>query len=96
MPTREGLPKALIAVWGKIKLEPLDAAEVSRLAVKGKSDQGLLVSFLGDLQRSAKEGVPVYRLTGGAGFLWAATFDREGRGVLRFLTIDASKIAPLP
>ena len=51
------------------------------------------MSYLGDLQRSAKAGVPVYRLGGGAGFLWAATFKPNGRGVLRFLTIDASKIA---
>jgi hypothetical protein len=27
------------------------------------------------------------------GFVWAATFDHDGRGVLRFLTIDASQIA---
>ena len=94
MPSREGLPNAIIAVWGKIKLERLDAAEVSFLAASGKSPKGLSVSFLGDLQRSAKAGVPVYRLTGGAGFLWAATFDRYGKGVLRFLTIDASQIEP--
>jgi serine protease Do len=91
MPPREGLPNAIIAVWGKIKLEQLDAAEVS-LVASGKGHQGLLVSFLGDLQRSAKAGVPVYRLSGGAGLLWAATFDRDGRGALRFLIIDASKI----
>jgi len=92
MPQREGLPNAIIALWGKIQLEPLGASEVSTVA-SGGSVKGLLVSFLGDLQRSAKAGVPVYRLTGGAGFLWVATFNKDGRGVLRFLTIDASQIA---
>jgi uncharacterized protein YecT (DUF1311 family) len=92
MPPREGPPNAIIAVWGKIELEPLDAADVSTVA-SGGSVKGLLVSFLGDLQRSAKAGVPVYELAGGAGFLWAATFNQDGRGVLRFLTIDASRIA---
>ncbi|MGO9845259.1 MAG: hypothetical protein ACLPKT_01250 [Methylocella sp.] len=91
MPQREGLPNAVIAIWGKIQLEQLGASDVSTVA-SGGSVNGLLVSFLGDLQRSAKAGAPVYRLAGGAGFLWAATFNQAGRGVLRFLTMDASKI----
>ena len=36
----------------------------------------------------------VYKLAGSAGFLWAATFNQDGRGVLRFLTTDASEIEP--
>jgi TPR repeat protein len=91
MPRREGLPYAIIAVWGKIQLEQLNADDVSVVASGGRHE-GILVSFLGDLQRSAKAEVPVYRLAGGAGFLWAATFRNDGRGVLRFLTIDASQI----
>ena len=51
---------------------------------------------MGDLQRSAQAGVPVYELAGGAGFAWAATFNEDGRGVLRFLTIDASQIPTAP
>ena len=93
LPHREGLPDAVIAVWGKMELQQLDAADVSIVA-SGGTVKGLLVSYLGDLQRSAKAGVPVYRLAGGAGFLWAATFNQDGRGVLRFLTIDASQIVP--
>ena len=91
MPQREGLPNAVIAVWGAIQLEPLRPEEISVVA-SGGSHLGILVSFLGDLRRSAKAGVPVYRLAGGAGFLWAATFDQNGKGVLRYLAIDASKI----
>jgi hypothetical protein len=91
IPQRQGLPNAVIAVWGNVQLEALNADEVSTVAAGGR-DEGLLVSFLGDLQRSAKAGVPVYRLGGGAGLLWAASFHGDGRGVLRFLTIDASKI----
>jgi hypothetical protein len=90
-PQREGLPNAVIAIWGAIELEPLTPEEISVVA-SGHSHPGILVSFLGDLRRSAKAGVPVYRLTGGAGFLWAATFDQNGKGVLRYLAIDASKI----
>src|SRR5262249_33351822 len=91
MPQREGLPNAVIATWGAIQLEPLRPEEISVVA-SGGSHLGILVSFLGDLRRSAQAGVPIYRLAGGAGFLWAATFDQNGRGVLRYLAIDPSKI----
>ncbi len=93
MSQRVGLPNAVIAIWGKIQLDVLDAHDLETGA-SGGTVKGLLVSFLGDLQRSAKAGVPVYRLAGGAGFLWAATVNQDGSGVLRFLTIDASKITP--
>ena len=93
MPKREGPPSAVMAIWGAIQLEPLSSDEISVVA-SGDSPPGILVSFLGDEERSAKAGVPVYRLAGGAGFLWAATFDQNGRGVLRYLAIDDSKIEP--
>ena len=93
MPQREGLPNAVMAIWGAIQLEPLRPDEISVVA-SGGGHPGILVSFLGDLERSAKAGVPVYRLAGGAGFLWAATFDQNGKGVLRYLAIDDSKIEP--
>jgi clan AA aspartic protease (TIGR02281 family) len=83
LPLRLGLPDAVIAVWGKIELNELDASEAATVA-SGGSVRGLLISYLGDLQRSAKANVPVYRLDGGAG---------SGQGALRFLTIDASQIA---
>lgn len=94
MPHRDGLAEAIIAVWGKVELEPLGSADVSKIA-SGGSYKGLLVGFLGDLERSAKADVPVYELAGGSGFVWAATFDENGRGVIRFLAIDASQIARL-
>jgi len=93
MSQREGLPSAVMAIWGAIQLEPLKPDEISVVA-SGGSPPGILVSFLGDEERSAKAGVPVYRLAGGAGFLWVATFDQNGRGVLQYLAIDDSKIEP--
>ena len=94
MPQREGLPSAVMAIWGTIQLEPLKPDEISVVA-SGGSPPGILVSFLGDEERSAKAGVPVYRLAGGAGFLWVGTFDQNGRGVLQYLAIDDSKIEPI-
>jgi hypothetical protein len=91
MPHREGFPDAVIAIWGKIQLEPLDPNDA--MVASGRSPKGLLVGFIDGLQHEAKAGVPVFRLAGGAGFLWGATFSDNGRGAQRFLTIDASKIA---
>jgi hypothetical protein len=91
MPPQEGLPSALIAIWGAIQLEPLTPTEIS-IVVSGGSPPWILLSFLGDLERSANAGVPIYRLAGGAGFLWVATFDRSGKGALRYLAVDTSKI----
>jgi hypothetical protein len=84
-----------MAIWGAIQLEPLKADEISVVA-SGGSPPGILIGFLGDEERSAKAGVPVYRLAGGAGFLWVATYDQNGRGVLQYLAIDNSKIEPSP
>ena len=53
VPRRIDFWDALIALWGQIQLEPLDPSEISTVA-SGGAIRGLLVSFLGDLQRSPK------------------------------------------
>jgi hypothetical protein len=50
--------------------------------------------FVGNFARSAKEGLPIYRIGGGAGFLWVASFDPIGRGILRFAAVDPSASLP--
>ena len=94
MPQREGFPNAVIASWGKVQLEQLDADGVSVLASGQSPRKGLLIDYLGDLRRSAQLGLPVYALSGGAGYLWSASIDRNGGGHLRFLTVDASALSP--
>lgn len=91
MPHRSGLPDELIAVWGKVTLEQLDQELADRKGLK----KGLLIDFLGNFARSAKAGLPVYRIDGGPGFVWAASFDLKGRGILRSAAVDASRfVAP--
>jgi hypothetical protein len=94
LPPRAGLPSAVIAMWGKVQLEPLGGDVLAKLASEGPSGQSLLVDYLGDLKRSAQLGLPVLRLTGGAGYLWSASVYPNGRGHLRFLAVDASAAAP--
>jgi hypothetical protein len=94
MTERKDLPHAVLAIWGTTTLEQLTSGELTTI-VSGGTVPGLLVSYLGDIEASAKAQVPVFRLVGGAGFVWAASFNEAGRGVLRYLAVDASKIGDL-
>ena len=94
MPHRSGLPDGLIAVWGKITLEPLDQESVKILADGKGPGKGLLIDYLRNFARSAKEGLPIYRIDGGPGFIWAASFDQKGRGTLRLAAVELSGFSP--
>ncbi|UFW72885.1 superinfection immunity protein [Bradyrhizobium sp. WU425] len=87
-------PRTLMATWGDVSLQPLDRARLADLAAGRDVRAGILVDHIGNYQRSASIGLPVYRVTGGAGYVWAASWDPAGRGTLRFLTIDPSRLAP--
>jgi hypothetical protein len=91
---REGVANAIIALWGDLQLEQLDADSVSILASGESPRKGLLVDYMGNLKRSAQLGLPIYRLGGGAGYLWSAAVDRDRRGHIRFLAVDPSALAP--
>jgi hypothetical protein len=95
LPSREGVPAGVIAVWGDLQLQPLDDAALAALDPDTSSAQDMLVDPLGDLKRSLELKLPVYRLGGGAGYLWAAAHT-SGRGHLRFLMADPSAIVAAP
>jgi hypothetical protein len=95
MPNRAGLRNGIIAVWGNATLEQLDQDSLKILAEGKSPKKGLLIDFLGNFARSAKEGLPVYRIGGGPGFLWAASFEQKGR--IRAVAVDASGLgSPSP
>jgi hypothetical protein len=96
IPGRPDAPNGLIAYWGDVVLQPLDPQAMGELAAGRDVRAGLIIDHIGNFQRSARLGLPVYRLTGGAGYVWAASWDANGRGTLRFLTVDASQITPAP
>jgi hypothetical protein len=95
---RPGIPAGTLATWGKLTLEPLDGDSISLLADGKSPKKGYLVDFIGNFARSAKEGLPIYRITGGAGFVWAASTTSTGRGTLRLAALDPSAIpaGPIP
>jgi tetratricopeptide (TPR) repeat protein len=92
LPQAAGVPSSIIAVWGRIELRKLkpDDAEVAR---EDDPSAGVLVDFLGDVARSAKAGLPVFRVAGGAGYLYAASFDAGSRGYRRYVAVDVSQPA---
>jgi hypothetical protein len=95
MPTREGIPNGVIAMWGKVVLEPVDDKSQKILAAGKNPKIGVLIDFIGNYERSEKDNLPVYRVSGGAGFIWAASWDSNGRGNLRMLAINPSEL-PTP
>jgi hypothetical protein len=95
MPTREGIPNGIIATWGKVVLEPVDGAGQKILAAGKNPKIGALIDFLGNYELSTKNDLPVYRVSGGAGFIWAVSWDSDGRGNLRMLAINPSEL-PTP
>jgi len=95
MPQRDGFPNGILASWGKLELEPLDNDSIRALAEgRRTTTKGYLIDFIGDFARSATNGLPIYRISGGAGFVWVASFDQRGRGTLRLTAVDASALPP--
>jgi hypothetical protein len=94
LPSRRGVPEGVLATWGKVVLEPLDNDSIKILAEGRSPKKGYLIDFIGNFARSAKEGLPIFRISGGAGFLWLASFDPLGRGILRFAAVDPSASHP--
>jgi hypothetical protein len=84
--------RAVIAVWGAVTLTPLDSPTLDALRRGAPVHSGLLVGALGDLRVSARQGVPVYSLGGGAGFIWSANYTNSGKGVLRITAVDPSAL----
>ena len=90
-PKRPSIPRGVIAYWGDVVLEPLDAQNLAQLAVGQSVEKGMLFDFLGNFGDSAREGFPVFQLGGSAGYVWGAHFDETGRGSLRMTAVDASQ-----
>ena len=87
-----GRPNGVIAAWGTVSLQPLEAERRAALATDSDDTPGMLVDSIGDPKRSAQLGLPIYQLGGGAGYVWAASWNGRGRGTLQMLAIDASRL----
>jgi hypothetical protein len=88
VPDRDGIENIRIAIWGELELEEIEPGRLAEM--QSPRAQAVLIDHLGDIERSKRLGMPVYRLKGGPGFLWLASSDEDGRGHLRFLMFDAT------
>jgi tetratricopeptide (TPR) repeat protein len=86
------LPNTRIAVWGNLVLESLDKSSRDILAEGGSPKKGILIDTIANLTRSAQKDLPLYRVDGGAGFIWIASND-NGRGIVKVVAIDHSKFS---
>ncbi|MEJ0093158.1 MAG: serine protease [Methylocella sp.] len=86
--------QSIIAYWGDVTLEPLDAEGRARIAAGQSAQSGILFDFLGDFGRSEKENLPIFQLGGGEGYVWGARIDENGKGALRMTAIDATQFVP--
>jgi hypothetical protein len=93
MPQKANPLQGMIATWGTVKLQPVEAGEAAQLALGLNLHLGSLVDFLGNFRRSAHQGLPIYRVVSGAGYVWASNWDQNGRGTLRFFAIDADVLS---
>jgi clan AA aspartic protease (TIGR02281 family) len=87
---RSGSVGATLAIWGGIHLQPLGSDDLSVVAQGKSPHRGILVDLLGDMHKSAGANLPVYSVSGEQGFVWMASYDREGEGTLRFFAMDPS------
>ncbi len=91
-----GSAHAILTAWGDVTLTPLDEAALDALRRGEEIHRGLVADFIGDARKSARDGLPVFSLGGGPGFLWGANFDDTGRGSLRISAVDASELPTPP
>jgi len=93
---RPGVLHAVLAAWGAVTLTPLDEAAMDALRRGEPIHRGLIAEFIGDANKSARIGLPVYSIGGGPGYLWGASFDDAGKGSLRISAVDASALGSPP
>src|SRR5262249_10831345 len=74
LPARAGLPKGILVAWGKVVLEPIEGDELRFLGEDKPLKKGIAIDFIGDFTQSAQQGLPIYRLAGGAGLVWAVSY----------------------
>jgi hypothetical protein len=89
-PDRDEIRNMRIVIWGELELQTIEQGRLPEVQSPGA--QTLLIDHLGDIKRSKRLGLPIYRLKGGPGFLWSAASDEDGRGHLRFLVFDAAAL----
>jgi tetratricopeptide (TPR) repeat protein len=91
LPEQPGVPNSVIVVWGDVELRPLKPEDFNDDGAPAPIWPGIFLDPLGDQESSAKKGLPIYRMTGGPGYVYSASFDADGRGHRRYEAIDIAR-----
>jgi tetratricopeptide (TPR) repeat protein len=93
-PENNANPTSVIAVWGAVKLVEVTGEALFDISQNKDPHLGVLVDTLGDLKRSADgSDSPIYRITGGPGFVYAANFDGKSPGHRHYVAADGTQLA---
>ena len=68
------VPPRFVVTWGQVRLDAVDHDAATGSAQDKSLHLGELVDALGDPRCAAQERLPIYRIVGGAGYIYAANF----------------------
>jgi hypothetical protein len=86
---------AVMAVWGNLQLEDITMEERSSWALAESPRTGnITVDFIGNITKSARTGLPIYRVVSGVGSIWTAD-NAGGHGNMRNFSVNADYLNQL-
>ena len=85
-------PTAVVATWGGVGLDAVDYDATIDSGKEKRPHFGELVDALGDPKRSAQERLPIYRVFGGAGYIYAASFGTATRGNRHYVAANGAQL----
>lgn len=89
-------PTSVIAVWGQARLEKIVNWSVLYDLSRGESQHlGLLIDTIGDIKKSAAGNSPIFRMRGGPGYVYAASFGDKVAGHRHYVAINSDALARL-
>ena len=83
----------MIAQWGQIKLEVMTTSASDDVGAGKFPAMDAIVDTLGDVQRSVKAGMQVYRILGGTGYIYSASFDKKVPGHRQYIAVNGNEVA---
>jgi tetratricopeptide (TPR) repeat protein len=93
VPENSGGLTSVIAIWGPITLEQLNGDPLYSVQEGENPHVGILIDTLGDPTLSATSFLPVYRLIGGPGYVYSASFGSDGKGHRHYVAVSPSELA---
>jgi tetratricopeptide (TPR) repeat protein len=93
LPKDAAAPTAVVVTWGQVQLDEIDYDATSDGSQDKSPHLGELIDCLGNLKRSAQDGLPIYRIHGGPGYVYSASFGTAARGNRHYVVVDGSQLA---